>query len=99
MRRARETAGLTVRDAAAEASTILTTSYRTIARLEESRDVPTGSRQLAAYVALLVYGYDPDDFGLADSKASTLVDKRAVVRQLAARHPAWVTAVDLDVAA
>lgn len=81
-----------MREAAERVNEIMTTSYRTIARLEEERDAPTGSRQLAAYVALLAYGYDPDDFGLKGSKASHLVDKRAVLKQLGQRYPGCVTA-------
>ena len=83
IRRARERAGLTVREAADLVSQIHETSYRSIARLEELHVPPTGRRQLLAYLALLAYGYDPDDFGLGDSPASKLVNRREVIRAIA----------------
>lgn len=79
VRRAREAAGLTMRAAADRIGAVHTTSHRTLAHIEACRDVPTGSRALTAYIALLSYGFDPDDFGLADSKAAAVVNRDALL--------------------
>lgn len=83
VRRARERADLTLRQAALLVGTVHPTSFRSIARLEEEHAPPTGRRQLTAYITLLAYGYDPAGFGLADTPASTLVDRDEVAKRLA----------------
>lgn len=82
VRRARERAGLTVRQAAELVCAVTPTSYRSIARLEEEWDVPSERRQLTAYIAVLAYGYDPADFGLDATPASRLINRREVLRIL-----------------
>jgi transcriptional regulator with XRE-family HTH domain len=82
VRRARERAGLTLRQAAQLVGEVHPTSFRSIARLEEEKRPPAARRQLTAYITLLGYGYDPDAFGLADTPASTLVDRDEVATKL-----------------
>lgn len=84
VRRARERAGLSLRQATELVSRVLPTSLKSLARLEEQIHAPEdGRRQLTAYVALLAYGFEPDGFGLGSSQAAKLVNRTEVLRTIA----------------
>ena len=64
--RARKASGVELRDAAEKVSRYIFISHTTLHRLERLADPPENRRQRAvAYLALLVYGFDPAQFGLS----------------------------------
>lgn len=64
-RNARREQGLTYRQVARQVSSVFPVSDATIIKLEEYSEVPPSPRQrLVAFLALLVYGYDPREFEL-----------------------------------
>ena len=82
VRRARLALGLTYDQAYERVNAVYPASRRSIARLEESVDVPTGTRQVLAYIVLLAYGIEPGSAGLAGSTADRLVNREEVLRAL-----------------
>ena len=98
LRRAREHAGLSIYDAEKIVSRVYPASYRTIARLEKLAAAPDDKRAVLAYVAVVAYGFDPADFGLADTPAAAVFDLERLVATLSsqsrctgifARQRAW----------
>jgi hypothetical protein len=83
LQRAREDAGLSLQAAETRIRPLLPTSYRTLARLETLDDCPQDARrQLQAFVAILAYGFDPADFGLAGCSAAEFIDRAVALRKL-----------------
>jgi transcriptional regulator with XRE-family HTH domain len=83
LRRAREEAGLSQPGAARLLTkVVIPVTQPEVSRLEGQLSPPaTGRQAFLAYLLVLAYGYDPDDFGLADSGAAPLIDKDATWRQ------------------
>lgn len=64
--RARGRARLSLKEAAARVSRLVPVSYSSLMRLEYLDAVPTDvKRRMVAYLALIVYGYEPEEFGLS----------------------------------
>lgn len=64
--RARTRSGVSLKEAAARVSQFEQVSYTSLMRLERLGSVPSdGRRRIIAYLALVSYGYDPEDFGLS----------------------------------
>lgn len=77
--RARARSGLNLRDAATKISTVEPTSYATLARLERLDATPPDlRRRVVAALALLVYGYDPGQFGLSLDDLPRGIDRQAL---------------------
>lgn len=87
-RRARDRSGLNVRKAAALVDPYISTSYATLARLERSCvERPSGRWAQIAFVALLAYGVNPAQFGLADLPECRALNAEAILTDLATRKP------------
>ena len=80
--RARADAGHTVRSAAEALDGYPGLSRGTINRLEALEEVPTKATQRhQACILVVLYGYDPDDFGLGPDDVPPLVDLRTLAEQ------------------
>lgn len=80
MARARELAGFTLRQV--ETALDNEISRATVGRLEKLDAEPTDKRRRRQAVTLLVlYGFDPADFGLNDDDAPSIIDLRMVREQ------------------
>lgn len=63
--RARNRSGMSLKEAAARVSQLLPVSYSTLMRLESMQQPPTDTkRRILAFLTLVAYGYEPQDFGL-----------------------------------
>jgi transcriptional regulator with XRE-family HTH domain len=79
--RARSRSRLSLKEAATRVSTLIPASYSTLMRLEAFDGPPTDMKKRAvAYLALIVYGYDPSDFGLSEDD----LPRRITAEQVAA---------------
>ena len=77
--RARRRSGVRLDRAAELISLVVPTSYGTLVRLEQATEQPRSQRQrLVALLALLVYGIDPQDFGLSKSDLPPAIDEERV---------------------
>jgi hypothetical protein len=66
-------------------------SRATITRLESLTEAPTKQRdRRRAYMLVVLYGYDPADFGLTDDDRPPVVNLRAL-RDLGERWLSWTT--------
>lgn len=94
MRRAREDhADLTLPEAAVKVSRYQLTTGSTLARLEQLDEAPTNrQRRVLATIALILYGIDPEPFGLGRRDLPP-----AIYAQLTKSKPkfAWTTADEL----
>jgi hypothetical protein len=73
--RARKRTKITYRDAAAIVSRVMPTSFTSLQRLEDLEETPTDAkRRMLAFCTLLVYGFDPRDFGLEASDAPPVLN-------------------------
>jgi hypothetical protein len=100
--RARKSSGVELRDAAELVSRYMFTSHTTLHRLEKLPHVPEDRhRRALAYLVLLVYGFDPRQFGLSaddlpkDLNAEALVELGGPLRS----RCSWPQAFDLAVSA
>lgn len=65
--RARRASGVELREAAEKISTLMFTSHTRLHQLEKLDTVPsTQQRRALAYLAMLVYGFDPAELGLSE---------------------------------
>lgn len=66
LRRAREASGIELRTAAESISQLMFTSHTRLNRLEKMDKPPADpQRRALAYLAMLVYGFDPSQLGLS----------------------------------
>lgn len=96
-RRARETSGRSLREAEEAVAQFLPTSRNSLNRLEQLDTAPADRRRRAlAYLVLVAYGFDPLDFGLADTDLPAGLSLDSVVERiadsLAVRTSACITA-------
>ena len=99
LRRARDEAGLTVRDV--EEVLFPHVSKSGVVRLERNQVVPTYRKDRGrAALVLVLYGFDLDDFGLSEADIPPVIDLRALERlRLRRKSTGWLTAPMLAVAA
>jgi transcriptional regulator with XRE-family HTH domain len=85
-RRARDRAGLNVRQTAELIEPYVAISYSTLARIERNSETrPSGRAAQVAFVALLAYGIDPADFGLDKLAECRALDAEAILSELRRR--------------
>lgn len=85
-RRARDRAGLNVRQAAELIEPYVAISYSTLARIERKSETrPSGRAAQVAFVALLAYGIDPADFGLDELAECRALNTEAILSELRRR--------------
>lgn len=88
--RARGRSGLKLREAAEIASRVWPTTHTSLLRLESLREPPTDQRRrFAALLAVLVYGFNPEDFGLSLSDIPALIDRDRLA-DLLIRIKRWI---------
>jgi transcriptional regulator with XRE-family HTH domain len=96
LRRARQASGIELRAAAELISQLMFTSHTRLNRLEKMVDPPVDrDRRALAYLAMLVYGFDPAELGLtpadlpkglrSNSDLEALLRSRCPSRTLAGR--------------
>lgn len=83
LRRAREARRLQTREVAQIVSRVVMVSHATIARLEKELNAPTDRRRRSvAVLCALLYGIEPEDFGLSLEDLPPLLDGRRIGEQL-----------------
>lgn len=84
LRRCRErSGGVSLREAATRVSQFESASRQRLLNLEAMEEAPTDAgRRLVALLAFVVYGYDPEQFGLSWKDLPKRLSKEAVIRGL-----------------
>lgn len=79
----RATTGRHYRDVAALVSRFAPITHVTIQRLEKLPEAPTESgRRFVAFLTVLFYGFDPEDFGLSADDVPPGIDRKALKEAL-----------------
>lgn len=79
VRRCRDLSRVDLREAAEWVSRWVLTSYKSLSRLERLGELPTDlHRRAVAYLTILAYGFDPEQFGLTDNDLPRSVDAEEV---------------------
>lgn len=99
LRRARDEAGLTVRQI--EVVLFPHVSKSGVIRLEQRMEAPTFRKDRGrAALVLVLYGFDLEDFGLSEADLPPVIDMRALeALRRRGRSTGWLTARVLAVAA
>lgn len=77
--RARSRSGVSLKEAAARVSDLAPVSYSSIMRLESMTEPPADrKRRMVAYLTLIAYGFDPEQFGLSENDIPKWITKEVL---------------------